>query len=78
MTYETKMTWESTYERCSANQHGSRYKRMPDHKVKMVRMSTDCSSSEDMKRLIVLSNQLNVPLDYDFDKGIVALTLRAG
>ena len=66
------MTWAKTYvyipqyEYVSSNQHGMRYKNIASKQICCAKLSADWENAEDMRRLILLSHHLNVPVHYDF------------
>ncbi len=66
------MTWEKTYiylpqyEFANSNQHGMRYKQIVDKRICCAKLSADLEIADDMKRLILLSHHLDVPVHYDF------------
>ncbi len=66
------MTWEKTfiyvqrYEFTSSNQHGMRYKQIRTKQVNCAKLLADISDADDLRRLILLSHSLNVPVHYDF------------
>ncbi len=58
------------YEYTSTNQYGDRYKRIGTKKVSTAKLSSPINSPErveNMRLLILLSDQLDVPVRYDFD-----------
>lgn len=57
----------SQYEYAGSNQHGNRYKRSESKRIATVRMSTDCNNIADMRTLILLSHNLDVPVHYDYE-----------
>lgn len=62
------------YEYVGSNQHGARYKQDGFRRISIAKMS--CSydaSSNEMLRLILLSNTLDVPIRYDYDKHEVSI-----
>ncbi len=69
MEWVKKFTYVPQYELASGNQHGNRFKYKGTKKLSVAKMS--CSydaSSNEMLRLILLSNTLDVPIRYDYDK----------
>ena len=66
------MTWEKTYvyapeyEYVSVNQHGMRYRHIRNKQICCAKLSADIEIADDMKRLILLSHHLDVPVHYDF------------
>ena len=67
MTWETKYIYKPVYACTSINQHGSRYKRQGTKQFAIVKLSTECDNTQDMRKLILLSHHLDVPVHYDFD-----------
>ncbi len=70
------MQWEKSfihvpqYEYASTNQYGGRYKRIGVKKISVARLLCPMDNSErveDMRTLILLSDQLDVPIRFDFD-----------
>lgn len=66
MKYTTRLRPTTKYEFVSCNQHGGRYKIKDYPLIKATEMRCKCDNATDMKDLIVLSSQLNVPLKYAF------------
>ena len=67
------MTWVKTYkyipqyEYVSTNQHGNRYRQIVDKQVSCAKLSANWEDAEDMRRLILLSHHLDVPVHYSFE-----------
>ncbi len=55
------------YEYTGSNQHGARYKKCEFKQIAIVTMSTDCNNTADMRTLILLSHNLDVPVHYDYE-----------
>jgi len=55
------------YKYVSTNQHGDRFKRIADREIAVALMEADINNANDLRRLILLSHHLDVPVHYDFD-----------
>lgn len=70
MTWATRVVKRPIYEYTGTNQHGDRYKIEGWKEFRIAKLSNDCSNTHEMRTLIVLSHQLDVPVCYDFDENI--------
>lgn len=68
MTWETKITLRPRYEYISTNQHGDRYKKAGNERVKVARLTASVNNAHDLKTLILISDHVNARVRYDFDK----------
>lgn len=70
MQWRTSYIHIPQYEHVSTNQHGCRYKKIGPKRAVIVRLSCLMDNPErveDMRMLILLSSQLDLPVRYDFD-----------
>ncbi len=67
MTWETGYYYASRYEYVSCNQHGDRFKRKAGKRLNIARLSCETTNANDMKRLILMSHTLDVPVHYKFE-----------
>ncbi len=70
MTWETGYYYLPQYEYVSCNQHGDRFKRKASKKFNVAKLSCEVNNAIDLKRLILISHTLNVPVHYDFEDHI--------
>lgn len=55
------------YEFTSVNQYGSRYKQNGFKRISVAHISCEPTDAAGMKKLILLSHTLDVPIRYDFE-----------
>ena len=68
MNYSTEFKYINKYEMTSINQHGCRYKKLPSFKqLTVAKLSAYLNNAGDLVDLIILSDRLRVPVNYDFD-----------
>ena len=67
MTWETGYYYAPRYEYVSCNQHGDRFKREASKRLSVAKLSCETNNATDLKRLILMSHTLNVPVHYNFD-----------
>jgi len=67
MLWNKKNTYLEQYEFTSSNQHGMRYKKIASKRVSVATLSADWTNADDMRRLILLSHHLDIPVRYDFN-----------
>jgi len=68
MRYSKRYTYIPKYEYAGTNQHGDRYKQTGTDKVSSCAMFADMGNVDDMRKILILSDQLDTPVTYDFDK----------
>lgn len=56
------------YQWTSSNQHGTRYKYAGCDYYNRGRLTASSDSADQMRQLILLSQMLRVPVEYDFDE----------
>ena len=77
MTWSDSTTTEPVYRPVLGR--GPRRFTVTGHRVvKLVTMSAKRADANDLTTLCIMSDQLKVPLKYDFDDETVSLTVRAG
>lgn len=59
--YVTEYNW------ASRNQHGDRFKRKGTKQLSCCVISADITNAVDLRQLILLSDQLDAPVRYDFE-----------
>jgi hypothetical protein len=67
MRWSTKYHYLYRYEYAGTNQHGARYKKLPDKRISVARLEAETDNANDLRNLILLSDHLNLPVRYDFD-----------
>ena len=67
MNWTKKYTHVPKYEYVSSNQHGDRFKRIRRRILSVANISCEPTDAGGMKRLILLSHTLDVPVRYDFE-----------
>ena len=67
MTWETEYYYVPRYEYVSCNQYGDRFKRKANKRLSVAKLSCEATNVSDMKRLILMSHTLGVPVHYDFE-----------
>lgn len=67
MNWTKRCVYVPRYEYASCNQHGDRFKRIGTKKLSIVRMACKPTDADGMKKLILLSHTLDVPVRYDFE-----------
>ena len=75
MNYATEYYYIPQYEHTSTNQHGRRYKMVSHKKVIVATLSCTPNDTDGLKRLILLSDRLQVPVRYDFEKQMAYIEL---
>ena len=78
MRYTTNVQRIRRYEYTSSNQHGLRYKEIPVRRVKRVELRCKTTDAVDMRDLIVLGHELDVPVHFDFNTSEAYLELMSG
>lgn len=66
MKYAKRNRHLSQYVYSNCNQHGCTYKKAGDKLITVATLTADVDNYEDLARLILLSNSLDVPVRYDF------------
>lgn len=66
MKYTASNKYVRQFKYASTNQHGDRHKEIQAKHVPMVTLSAKFDSARDLLDLVVLSDQLGVPVRYDF------------
>lgn len=67
MTYRKEYKNIRQYEHVSTNQYGYRYKQTGTKTLLVAELSAKIDNATDLKRLILLSHFLEVPVHYDFE-----------
>ena len=67
MQWTKKYMTVKQYEFTSVNQHGCRYKQDGSKRISVACLSCKPTDADGMKRLILLSDTLDVPVRYDFE-----------
>ena len=67
MTYTKRTIYIPEYEWSSRNQHGDRYKRTSHFPAKATKLTAKMGDVKDMTTILILSDQLDVPVVYDFN-----------
>ncbi len=66
MKYSSDAKRVDQFDFVSTNQHGDRYKRIESKYVHTVTLSAKFDNAADLLDLVALSDQLNVPVHYNF------------
>ncbi len=69
MTWSRKITNKPIYEWAGTNQHGDRYKRVGSEQITTARLESHCKNAFDLRTLILLGHELNVPVHYNYTDG---------
>lgn len=69
MQWNKRYITVSQYEYTGANQYGPRWKRTGYKRISVARLSCEPNDADGMKKLILLSHTLDVPVRYDFEGG---------
>ena len=75
MNYRTNTKPIEQFNFVSTNQHGDRYKQVQPKYIHAVTLSAKSDNAVELLDLVVLSEELNVPVHYDFDKQKAFMTL---
>ena len=67
MNWSTRYYYMPQYEYVSINQHGSRYKIKGNKKLNVVRITCETDDVNGMRRLVLFSHHLSVPVHYSFE-----------
>jgi hypothetical protein len=67
MFWSSKYHYLPQYQYTGTNQHGARYKKLPEYKkISVARLEAETGNAHDLSDLILLSDHLNIPVRYDF------------
>ena len=66
MTWGKRNIYLPEYEFTSRTKHGDRFKRNGTKQVSVATLETECKNISDMKILILLSHNLNVPVHFNY------------
>jgi hypothetical protein len=66
MHYTYRFEYTNKYERTSTKRGSVRYKQSSTKRVRVVKLTADVTSDQDMQRICILSDQLATPVMYDF------------
>ncbi len=75
MIYETGYYYAPQYKYAGVNQHGERFKKTPSKQIIVARLKCESNDVDGLKQLVLLSDRLQVPVRYDFEKQLVYIEL---
>ena len=78
MKYTTNVQRIRRFECTSSNQYGLQYKELPAKRLKRVELRCKTTDAMDMRDLIVLGHELNVPVHFDFNPSEAYLEVMSG
>ena len=67
MQWTKEYVYIPKYKYTSSNQYGDRFKRLPSERLSIARLSCKPTDTDGLKKLILLSHTLDVPVRYDFE-----------